>query len=41
LVVEPGAGWAPLCEFLEVPIPDEPYPNTNSRAEFAARWKPR
>ena len=34
LVFEARQGWAPLCEFLGVPVPDEPFPNTNSREEF-------
>lgn len=34
---QPGDGWAPLCSALQVPIPDEPFPNTNSRAEFVER----
>lgn len=25
----PGDGWAPLCERLGVPIPDEPFPHIN------------
>jgi hypothetical protein len=32
-------GWAPLCEFLGVPVPDAPYPKTNSTEEFRARAK--
>jgi hypothetical protein len=27
-------GWEPLCEFLDVPVPDEPFPRSNDRAEF-------
>jgi len=30
-------GWEPLCEFLEVPVPDEPFPRLNDTAEFADR----
>ena len=30
-------GWEPLCRFLELPVPDEPFPHTNSREEFWAR----
>lgn len=30
-------GWAPLCERLELPVPDEPFPLTNTTAEFRAR----
>ena len=27
-------GWEPLCEFLEVPVPDTTFPRTNNREEF-------
>lgn len=37
LIYEVGSGWEPLCEFFGVPVPDEPYPSENSRAEFQAR----
>jgi hypothetical protein len=37
LVYEAGAGWAPLCKFLGVPIPAEPFPQVNTREEFIAR----
>ena len=37
LVYEAGQGWEPLCRFLDVPVPDAPYPSENSRAEFIAR----
>jgi hypothetical protein len=30
-------GWEPLCEFLEVPTPDEPLPHLNDRATFRER----
>lgn len=30
-------GWAPLCEALGVPIPDEPFPVTNTTEEFSFR----
>ncbi len=36
LVYRLEQGWAPLCAFLGVPIPDTPFPRTNSRAEIAA-----
>jgi hypothetical protein len=29
-----GDGWEPLCAFLDVPVPAEPFPRTNSTAEF-------
>ncbi|MGX1914118.1 sulfotransferase family protein [Streptomyces phaeochromogenes] len=35
LVFEVGQGWQPLCDFLGVPVPDEPFPRSNDRAEFA------
>lgn len=34
LVWEPRQGWEPLCEFLEVDVPDEPLPNVNDTAAF-------
>ncbi|MGR6916955.1 sulfotransferase family protein [[Actinomadura] parvosata] len=34
LVFEAADGWEPLCAFLGVPVPDEPYPRANERAEF-------
>ena len=37
LVYEVGSGWAPLCEWLGVPVPSTPYPSENSRADFAQR----
>lgn len=37
LVFRAGDGWVPLCDFLGVPVPDAPYPHTNSRDEFRAR----
>lgn len=27
-------GWAPLCEFLDVPVPESPFPNINERRDF-------
>jgi hypothetical protein len=35
LVHEVQQGWAPLCEFLDVPVPDKPFPRVNSREETA------
>lgn len=34
---QPGDGWAPLCRALDLPIPDEPFPHTNTTAEFRER----
>jgi hypothetical protein len=35
LVYEVKQGWQPLCDFLDVPIPDGPFPHANSREETA------
>jgi hypothetical protein len=32
-------GWEPLCKALGVPVPDEPFPVTNTAEEFRARLK--
>ena len=40
LIWRPGDGWAPLCERLGLPIPSEPFPHTNTTAEFLARRPP-
>jgi hypothetical protein len=37
LIYEVGQGWAPLCAFLGVPVPETPYPSENDRATFVAR----
>lgn len=37
LVFDAPAGWGPLCEFLGVPVPETPYPKTNTTEEFRAR----
>jgi hypothetical protein len=29
-----GDGWAPICEALGLPVPDQPFPHTNTTAEF-------
>ena len=30
----PSDGWGPICEALGLPVPDEPFPRTNTSAEF-------
>ena len=40
LVFRAQDGWAPLCAFLGVDVPNEDYPKTNPRAEFFAAVKP-
>jgi len=39
LVFRASDGWGPLCAFLDVDIPDMPYPKTNPRADFFAAVK--
>jgi hypothetical protein len=34
LVFKASDGWEPLCEFLDVPVPPEPYPRVNSREDM-------
>jgi hypothetical protein len=36
LVFDVAEGWAPLCRFLDVPVPDAPFPRLNSTEQF---WK--
>ena len=40
LVFEASDGWAPLCAFLGVPVPAEPYPRVNTTDDFVARRLP-
>ena len=37
LVWSVGDGWEPLCEFLEVPVPEAPFPRVNDSAQFGER----
>ena len=41
LVFDVRQGWEPLCAFLGVPVPDEPFPRSNDRQEFAERLRQR
>lgn len=38
LVFTPADGWAPLCKFLGVAVPDTPFPKSNARDEFWAHF---
>jgi hypothetical protein len=31
---KPGDGWEPICAALDLPIPAEPFPHTNTGADF-------
>jgi hypothetical protein len=37
LVFQAKDGWEPLCRFLGVPVPPEPYPRVNSREDMHRR----
>lgn len=34
VIWETGAGWEPICDALDLPVPDEPFPHTNTTAQF-------
>jgi hypothetical protein len=38
LVWTPTDGWEPICSRLGIPVPAEPFPLTNTRQEFLARF---
>jgi hypothetical protein len=40
LVFEAKEGWEPLCRFLGVGVPDEPYPRVNTTEDFRDRNGP-
>lgn len=37
LVWTPADGWEPLCRFLEIPVPQAPFPRLNDASAFADR----
>ena len=39
LLLNLGEGWDRLCTFLEMPVPDVPYPHSNSAEEFTQHCK--
>mmetsp|Transcript_73111 Transcript_73111/g.143412 ORF Transcript_73111/g.143412 Transcript_73111/m.143412 type:complete len:261 (+) Transcript_73111:47-829(+) len=39
LVFEAAQGWEPLCKFLDLPVPDVPYPHENDTQEFVKQVK--
>ena len=39
LVFEVKQGWGPLCQFLGVPVPEEPFPNVNDTKEQLDRMR--
>jgi hypothetical protein len=36
LVYDVAEGWDPLCSFLDVPVPDQPFPRRNAKEDFWA-----
>ncbi len=38
LVFNVADGWEPLCRFLDVPVPDAPFPRSHARDEFWAHF---
>ena len=39
LVYQISEGWEPLCTFLSVAVPNEPFPHANTRSEFKDKNK--
>ena len=37
LIHAPGDGWEPICRFLGVPVPQDPFPRANERAQWKSR----
>jgi predicted naringenin-chalcone synthase len=38
LIYDIADGWAPLCAFLDVPVPETPFPHLNGRTAFWTRF---
>ncbi|WP_420858634.1 sulfotransferase family protein [Marivivens marinus] len=38
LVYQVAEGWGPLCAFLDVPVPDAPFPHANDAASYRDHW---
>ena len=34
LIFSVDQGWEPLCKFLDIPVPDKPFPNLNDREQI-------
>jgi len=34
---QPADGWGPICAALDLPVPDAPFPVTNTSEEWGAR----
>jgi hypothetical protein len=38
---QPGDGWEPLCAALEVPVPDDEFPHSNTTEQFRENFRPK
>lgn len=38
LVFEVSDGWQPLCDFLDLPVPNEPFPRSNNQDAFIEQF---
>lgn len=38
LVFNVKEGWEPLCDFLNVPVPAQPFPRSNDKGKFLIDW---
>ena len=36
---QPGDGWEPICERLGLAVPDQPFPHSNTTADFQAHFE--
>ena len=39
VVFDSNDGWPPLCQALDLPVPDVSYPRINTTEEFVERWR--
>jgi Sulfotransferase domain len=39
LIFQVKEGWEPLCAFLDIPMPDIPFPHVNDREQMLRRFK--
>ena len=38
LVYQVTEGWHPLCQFLQVSVPEDPFPCKNVQKQFQKKW---
>ena len=39
LVFQVKDGWGPLCQFLDLPVPEEDFPNVNDTSSMLQRFR--